>query len=414
MPFDSSLVLPTGYSFANSALIIAVYLGDIPIHAVGNITHSVQSQLNIVDSMALVRGRHQFKFGVDWRRLSPVVDRANYTQQVLFSLFSGDIADTIAGNADYLMVQSAQRNQQFVYDNYSLFGQDTWRVTPRTTLTYGLRWDYNPTPHAGEGTLQPYTLAGVTDYQDFDATANLTLAPLGTPIYHASRANFAPRVGIAQRLHESDRFGATLRGGFGVFYDLVNTPVGSITGFPYSAQSLHLFVPYPPDAATIAPPALNDPTYPISSLTAIDANLKTPYTLQWNVTYEQQLGTAQTATFSYVGAAGRNLLRTAYYTGINPNFDDIQVFTNGGTSDYNSFQAEVQRQLSHGLQVLASYTLAHAIDTESQTQGSQPPSRASSDYDIRHIFSAALNYDLPKPQWNAFARTILGDWSRTR
>ena len=45
---------------------------------------------------------------------------------------------------------SAQPDQNFIYDNYSLFGQDTWKLTPNTTLTYGLRWDYNPTPHAGD------------------------------------------------------------------------------------------------------------------------------------------------------------------------------------------------------------------------------------------------------------------------
>src|SRR5205823_7935589 len=106
------------------------------------------------------------------------------------------------------------------------------------TLTYGLRWDFNPTPHAGSGMPQPYTLAGVQNYQDFNASAPLTLAPAGTEIYHASRKNFAPRIGVAQRILDSPNFGSALRGGFGMFYDLGNSPAGSLTGFPYSSQGI--------------------------------------------------------------------------------------------------------------------------------------------------------------------------------
>lgn len=411
IPFDTSLIAPDGISPNDAAMIFALYVGDIPIHAVGNIVRSQQRQHNIVDTVTLVQGRHEFKFGLDFRRLSPVVTPASYLQQVIFGLFTGDLSGATSGVADYFAKVSAQPDQNFVYDNYSLFGQDSWKITPGTTLTYGLRWDYNPTPFAGDSMPEPFTLAGINDYTDFDASAPLTFAPAGTPIYRASRKNFAPRIGIAQRIIESPKWGSTLRGGFGIFYDLGNTPAGSITGFPYSSQSFNVLVPYPVDPATAAPPVLGDPTPPIGSFTVIDSKLKTPYTLQWNTSYEQQLGSVQSLSISYVGSVGRNLLRTASYRGLNPEFESIEVFTNGGESNFNSLQTQFQRNLSSGLQVLASYTWAHSIDTESQSQGAQPPARASSDFDIRHTFSAAVSYDIPKPNWNAFSKTILGGWS---
>jgi hypothetical protein len=411
VPFDPSLTFPSGFTPKNSAMIFGLFFGDVPLHALGNITTSKQRQNNIVDGLTWVQGQHQFKFGMDYRRLSPVVDPPHYLQQVLFGLLTGDASGTLSGVADYVAKVSAQSNQNFVYDNYSLFGQDTWKLTPNTTLTYGLRWDYNPTPHVGEGMPQPYTLAGIQNYQQFDASVPLTFAPQGTPIYHASRQNFAPRIGIAQRISGSQTWGSTLRGGFGIFYDLGNTPAGSITGFPYSSSTAAVFVPFPLSGAAAAPPVLGDTTPPIGSLTVIDSKLKTPYTLQWNAAFEQQLGATQSLTMTYVGAVGRNLLRTAYYDGINPDFSSIQIFSNGGESNYNALQTQYQRNLSRGLQVLASYTWGHSIDTESAGQGAQPPARASSDFDIRHTFSAAVSYEIPKPTWNAFSSALLGGWS---
>lgn len=411
VPYDPALVFPSGYSPENAAMIFAIYVGDIPIHILGNVTNSRQSQQNFVDDFTLVHGSHAFKMGIDWRRLTPVVSPPSYLQQAIFSLFTGDIADTLGGTADYFAKQSALANHTFVYDNISLYGQDTWKLTPRTTLTYGLRWDYNPTPFATNGTPTPYTLAGITDYQKLDATGPLTFAPVGTPIYHASRKNFAPRIGLAQRLKESNKWGSTLRGGFGMFYDLGNTPAGSINGFPYTSQTAAVFVPFPADPVTAAPPLLGDTTPPIGSITIVDKNLQTPYTLQWNAAYEQQVGTSQALTFSYIGSSGRNLLRTAYYDGINPDFSSIQVFSNGGDSNFNSLQVQFQRNLSGGLQVLTSYSWSHSIDTESATEGSQPPSRASSDFDIRHTFTAAVSYEVPKPTFNSVGKAILEDWS---
>jgi hypothetical protein len=74
-PFEPSLVFPSGTSDSNSAMILGIYLGDIPLHALGAVARNEQRQNNIVDSLAWVHDKHEFKTGFDFRRLSPVVTR---------------------------------------------------------------------------------------------------------------------------------------------------------------------------------------------------------------------------------------------------------------------------------------------------------------------------------------------------
>lgn len=125
---------------------------------------------------------------------------------------------------------------------------------------------------------------------------------------------------------------------------------------------------------------------------------------------------------SYVGAQGRRLLFTANVSSAGPNFARAQFVSNGGTSDYNALQIQFQRRLSAGLQALASYTWAHSIDTGSAgstavlSNAFVPASaagsnRASSDFDVRHAFTAGVTYDLPFPKSKPIARVLLGGWS---
>ena len=224
-----------------------------------------------------------------------------------------------------------------------------------------------------------------------------------------------------------------LRGGFGVFYDLASSVAGdSSSGFsiqyPFgSTASLSGPViggtatfPFTPANAApgpiVAPNASNG-----GILSASDPNLRSPYTLQWNVAVEQALGPEQTMTVSYIGAAGRNLIQPTTIFEPNSNLFAAFLTTNAGTSDYDALQLQFQRRLSHGLQALASYAWSHSIDTASA--GSQENfsnalsgvsanvNRGSSDFDIRNAFSMALTYDVPAPKGNAFSNAILRGWS---
>jgi hypothetical protein len=134
---------------------------------------------------------------------------------------------------------------------------------------------------------------------------------------------------------------------------------------------------------------------------------------------EQLLGRNNALTVSYVGSAGRRLLTTFQYAPENfgnPNFDAnvctpcLYITKNGATSDYDALQVSFQRHLSRGLQVLASYTWSHSIDTASSNFELSELERGSSDFDIRHNFQAALVYDIPGSYSNPVLAGILRHW----
>ena len=157
-------------------------------------------------------------------------------------------------------------------------------------------------------------------------------------------------------------------------------------------------------------------------MVAADRNLKLPRTYQWNVALEKALGSSQSASLTYIGTTGRDLLRVTDLVNPNPDFQFVGVTDNSATSDYHALQVRFQRRLSHGLQALGSYTFSHSIDIASTdafaTYFNTPTSigkpsidRGNSDFDIRHAFTAGVTYNLPTPEWNKFARATLSGWS---
>ena len=126
---------------------------------------------------------------------------------------------------------------------------------------------------------------------------------------------------------------------------------------------------------------------------------------QFNLTLEQSLGRNRTFTTSYVGAVGRHLLRreTISQPRVFQVFDTIQITRSAANSDYHGLQLQFVERLRRGLQVLLSYTWAHSIDSASDNVSLVLPTtafdprqnRASSDYDLRQVFSGAVTYDLP-------------------
>jgi len=175
-------------------------------------------------------------------------------------------------------------------------------------------------------------------------------------------------------------------------------------------------VAYPLSATQLAPPALpslSNPSPPYGTLSAFDPELKLPYTLQWNLAVEQSLGKNQVVTISYVGADGRRLLqqRQLSLTSINPSFTTVKLTANRATSDYDSLQAQFRRRLSRGLQVLASYTWSHALDEDSADNGTIVPVRGNAAFDLRHVFAAAVTYDIPAPSQGRVLEAILSRWS---
>ena len=374
--------------------------------------HGSQHQYNLTDSYSWTVGRHNFKFGADWRRLGTHFIPSSIQEGTYFfseqALLNNTPDETYVTNGASAAIDP-------VYKNFSSFAQDEWKATSRLSVSLGLRWDINPAPTNADG-LSPYTVDQVTDI------ATVKLAPAGTPLWHTEWGAFAPRIGLAYQFRQTPGHETVFRGGFGKFFDMGNT-LGSI-GFGrigFSSSAYYFGVPFPltSEQVTLPAPSIAPPYN--NGVYGFDPHLKLPYTLEWNFAIEQALGSNNALTVTYVGSGARNLLSGFQYYPENlgnPNFSasvcagclTITKNTPNANSDYDALQVQFQRKLSHGLQFLSSYTWSHSLDSSSVNGLSSEFERASSDFDLRHNFQAALTYDVPGSYSNPVLAGLLKHW----
>jgi hypothetical protein len=370
----------------------------------GKAGDNLEQQINLTDNVSYVIGAHQLKFGLDYRRLNSEAGPVPYQLQYVFNSLSNVLV-----NMTPALVLSRTADVQLVFSNWSLFAQDSWKATRTLTITYGLRWEYNAAPSSPNGTL-PFTVTQVNNL------ATMTLALPGTPLWRPQKDDFAPRLGVAWQPLPS----LVLRGGAGIFYDLGYSSVANgETAFPYVQMKTIPKTSFPLSASQAAPaPFTTAP--PAGLMVVVDPNHVLPRTYEWNVALEKAIGKADVLTVTYLGAAGRKLMRRDLYNAPNPNFNGMfNVLWNGSDSGYEALQAQFRHRLAHGLQTLFSYTWAHAIDDASSDAypinlpanfAPLSQERGSSDYDIRHTFSGAVSYNIPAPG-SGIWKTIFGSWS---
>jgi hypothetical protein len=391
---------------------------------VGKNVNNLQRQINVVNNLSLTRGRQQLKFGIDYRRLYPRYESLNYSQSVVFNgigVSGGSPAGSaLSGIAKSVQVFSGAGPRQPVFTNFSAYAQNTTRVRPRLSVTYGLRWELNPPPSAREGN-QPLTVQGLEDL------SRLELAPRGTRLWRTTYANFAPRLGLAYQLSDRRDRELVIRAGLGLFYDLGTGQsaqgFGSVVPFIGVKRLSNLPFPLTPEEA--APPSLTLAP-PYGTVVAFDPELELPKSIQWNVTIEKALSAKQSLKVAYVAASGRQLLREDILLNPNPNFTVVRVTRNVAESSYHALQLQFSRRLSSGLQFLGSYSWSHSIDNASSdslsrlritvsqgpnaTVGTPNTDRGPSDFDLRHSLTAAATYRLPSVSSDARFGSLFRDW----
>ena len=351
----------------------------------GDEQSNLQRQFNAVGSSSILRGDHSFKFGGDYRRLSPRIGLRPSEENALFD----GVAQALNGvplRANHLSFVDSQNP---VFQSLSLFAQDEWRQTSRLTLTYGLRWELAPPPSTND--LQPFAVDQAND------PTTLKLAAPGSSLWKTTFLNFAPRAGAAYHLSDKSGRELVLRGGGGILYDLGQDRSGDIfaNSIPFVSGSSGL------------------------PLLAYDPHLKLPYVINWNVTLDQSLGSLQTLSATYLGSSGKRLLHTATLLDQNPDFSFLRLTTNRGNSDYDALQIRFERRQRDRLGALVSYTLARSFDNVSDDStrraiiASLNPEadRGPSDFDIRHQLTGYLNYDLPSPVSKGIGNKLLRNWA---
>jgi hypothetical protein len=409
-PLNPSLLLESGSISQDDAFF---YLFDASSLFVGNAGVSRTRQANVLDDLAISVGSHQLKFGGDYRALFlNVGSPENYLAYEVPST-QAFVSGLNAGLVPYF-VPFIFRPVQFLTNAFSFYGQDTWKVTSRLNLAYGLRWELDPAPIARGSTT-------LSAFENVNNPASVNLAPSGASLWATTYRNFAPRFGIAYSLTPQGDF--VVRAGVGIFYDTgVGNTANLAINFPNTANGFFQNVPVPISNLTPYLPTISLlPPYS-GLLQGASPNLQLPRSYQWNVALEKSFGGKQAISVTYVGQAGRDLIREEALPLSNSNFVSgsfLSLTVNDARSNYNALQVQYRRPLASRLQVLLNYSWSHSLDNASNdvvvalsnTIISGATDYASSLFDVRQSFSGGLSYDVPAAGKSGTIAVLTKDWS---
>ncbi|MGH9430653.1 MAG: TonB-dependent receptor domain-containing protein [Terriglobia bacterium] len=428
-----------------------------------------ENQFQWVTNWTKEHGNHAIKWGVDVRRdqQQRVPSDSHRSGEITFNdaLTGNATVDAIAsGNAttgaalaSFLLGQPSAFARYFTGIGFYpglrqtrvfLYAQDTWRITPKLTLDYGLRWeDYLPQTAArpgGAGSFDPNT------GQVLAAGIGSVPSNMGVAAYNLG---FAPRVGIAYQVQSN----TVLRGGYGWSY----TPSGLGSVFGQAPEYdppilLSQTVPqansYVPDFNLLTGPPLpsNPPIgsngrYPLPDGIGVfyffspPSSFRIPMAYFWNTTIQHEFSNNLSFQVAYVGNVGRHVFLNNNINqaipGPGSNFDlrrplfpkfgleqGIYQDCNCANSSYNSLQAQLQKHASHGLDFTLTYTYAKAMDyTETGPADNNynwRPDYGPASWDRTHALTLTNVWQLPYGRGRRFGSNsskavdaILGGWS---
>jgi hypothetical protein len=369
-----------------------------------------QQQFQVADTWTWLKGRHEWRFGVDFRRVVTSTDAAEYRYSYR-TINPSELMQT--GRFSFVTIERAlpSRTRR---DTTAIFAQDTFRLTPRLTLNYGLRYSVRPAP-ASVTETHPLLL-------DFAALPEIRTRAEGSRLWKTSWTDFAPQVTATYQLSNAAGRETSLRAGWSLVFDEVTSPGANAfgAGAPYVSRWTLRNQTFPLTAEALSTPP-PDPfsTTDLADYYAFDDGLRSPRTRQWQVTLDQAVGPVQQISLAYVGAAARDLPYWHAYPLVAGGLLRVNAFSNDGRSDYHAMLAQYVRRLSRGLQASLSYTWSHAIDVDSgdtvlplPPPSLVPPSsnRGSADFDRRHVLYATASYRVPGHRAPEWLRPIASDW----
>lgn len=346
---------------------------------------------NVSDDFTHALGRHVIKAGGIYRRLhSNTRNDQNFNGWMLFTTVDNFVRGI---PLSYTRAFGDSRTDQRG-NEYALYLQDDWRVTPSLTFNLGLRYEY----------YAPF-------YEKFGRIPNL---------YDADRNNLMPRFGFAYNVRGNSK--TVIRGGAGVFSSALFLDIVGQTRFapPLVTTRSSVFPQGRPNP--VLPDFLAGSTVS-SNITVLDRNLVNPVGLNWNLTLEQQvIHPGIVVSAAYVGSKQNYLARNRRPNGgenlaqpLRPNQTAgvVSYFDSSANSNYHSFQTMLRAVIANRVTLRSSYTFSAAIDDVSDATGLYPVDernlrldRARADYDQPHIFSSSAIYPLPSFRANRF----LGGW----
>jgi hypothetical protein len=413
---------------------------------------------HITDVATWLTGRHQFRFGGEYRRnymdlqyqrnvrgtftfngtassnaaITLPVGATSYTTDTTVGSDVRAFADYLAGYVASSSFTQGYLRRSIFQNTFALFAQDQFQVSPSLTLNYGVRYDYNA-PLTSDGVLSVYRpgASGADGY-------GLVLAGNNgqPPIYNGNKTNVSPRFGLSYQAASRLVIHAT----YGLYFDAPNfngffdnrpgnggavgvqgnntgtTPVRNVSPSFYQWQTGANPFNITPGPTTIFGQA------------SISPNFKTAYIQNYNLNTQFQVSRNTIATVAYVGSVGRRLFNLSDINQARPGTTNTStaevarrpIYTNKtvanyatigalneiqseGSSSYSSLQASIRTSGFHGLTAQGSYTYGHALDVISSTRGLAPQDSANlagdygnADFDVRHTFNGYIVYEAPQ------------------
>jgi len=423
--------------------------------------------------------RHEIKIGADLRQLNSrpnfslfptgfdyfdsfgYAETANYYDTFIDNAYNwaggSDIADLVLGLPTNVYIGLQLTNPHTKSWNLDWYVQDSYKVTPALTLNYGLRYEFQ----------DPWTEAH-NNMSNFDlASGNILLAGragASSSLVKPRKNDLSPRFGFAYTIDSK----TVVRAGGAIFYSpendgredflTMNTPFAqqaSYTNWVYNGPAPSTSPwQYQLDTGVARSTAINIPTVGyiipqnlangnLETTYAVKPNLKSGTTGSINLSVQRQLSRSMSVDVAYVSSISRHL---SYQVGdinantansansndnlITPYLGKIQYLSDVGSSNFQSMQVKVTRQMSRNSSFLASYTWGHSLDNgpapfnlgqinhdSPQNPYSLTSEWASSDSDLRHNLIFSGSYNLPFGKGQAFAShlgtvgdAILGGW----
>jgi len=437
----------TGSPFTGSP---TISIGNFdPIGLVGP-TGRVSVTGHITDALSWTYGFHQLRLGGEFRKVQ--CNEFYYNNALGTLVFSGQsgpwagletdtntaaLADFLAGISSYSSISYGDAARYLYVNSGSGFAQDIWRVAPKLTVTYGLRYDYTTPVHNGDKNISTFVPSrGGVVYQGVDIDS----------LYPGDHTNFGPRIGFTYQ--PGDQKGLVIRGGLGIYFDTPafdnfvqsrspNNGAGGIQSNPGGLDPVNSYVQgqttIVPGQSIFANAILNNST----ALFAVSQKFKTPRDYTFDLQIEKSLGGKTILQLGYVGLEGRHLVdevdinRAAFnsngitdnttrpYYATFPQYTVINQLNTDATSNYNSLQAVIKTAGWHGLSGQAAYTWSHNLDDSSTTAQTKDWAQDSlnlkgnygnADSDQRQTLATAISYAVPGssygPRWLSHGWTL--------
>ena len=294
----------------------------------------VDTNTQFVEDFSWKLGKHDLKVGFEFRRTS--INQQKFQKYFRGRLKFADLSTFLegipkGGGFGSLQYSSTGSTARHTFENgYGVYLQDSFRVTPRLTLNYGLRWDYYGIVKEKNNLFANFLVSSFDPVSD---TGTGTLTQVGTSglsrLYEPDYKDFSPRASMAWDV--SGKGKTVVRIGAGLFYDAFSQDMvlghlpypayyapgpaygnfgsGPITAAGLSANSATITAGVPVYQPSGCKPGGVIFTDVECDIFAVDRHIKTPYMENYNINIQQQLTSKTTLQIGYVGSQGHRLFR---------------------------------------------------------------------------------------------------------